>query len=85
MCRVLAVNEEEDIIVPIASLEGELSVIVNETHSWTDSHLGYLVAHLWMCSSFDAILNEMMSPDLGTTDKLGPQEIEILLCSFMQL
>ena len=40
-----------------------------------------------MCSSFDAILNEMMSPDLGTTDKLGPQEIEffyVLLCSYRE-
>ena len=35
-----------------------------------------------MCSSFDAILNEVMSLDLGTTDKLGPQEIEHFLMFF---
>ena len=35
-----------------------------------------------MCSSFDAILNEMRSPDLGTTDKLRPQEIEIFFMFF---
>ena len=42
-------NEEEDIIAPIASLEGELSVIVNDAHSWTGSHLGYILLHTSGC------------------------------------